>query len=1231
MRKGTVASQDDKAASPSLSARRVSAKCPRDDTVIEATDLTWSFSFPKDGDAVIAALSTTLNQRICPLCKLPVVFQVPLVAFNHLSKQGAVVRAGLDRGEMTAQIESVGAAGAGVELVEDYAELRAKLLAWVLDYMGPVLTVVLSGQISLVDRAERKKYLEPFRLRLLKLFADGRMRVMFALPENVQAKIQAETGASDPERGVALLLPRQVAATVYLLVRDLVADAVGANSIQQLYTQIEERLPADGIGQDVLAALLLDCEPFDPASAPDADLLKKYIDHLVNAIVHARCRSANPQSNACAAYLQAAWLCSRESPETFPRSWLPAASVAPNFIRFELLWDASMGLLPYRQEGFDLDSSLTRIHEMMADFGFEERFTEALSAAPIRITPRPEGESSEQREGDVSTLVELMRTSFFGHFSFNVSPQKSIDLGDAAGGLFLNLVTNGMASGGAQLATRLIEEAFEANDFAAAFAIGCSATRELNRAGAWMDAGGIALLLTARFNEQQVGKQLELAGAGLTVSFWNEIGNTFRYLQHYDQALSAYQVARGFLPLIEDESDREAREGILAVNEGRVYRELRRYGPALQRLQQRITAHPKDSEAHHGLAVLYEDINRLADALREADIATANTDRVMQPRQHANLLITRATIRARAGLMEEAGADLEQAERLIPEDAEGLRVRIASATVIWLGQIVSQQGRVEQAEKQLSAAIRRRSIWAVPSLLITALFALGTLFIEANRLEHLRRLDENHLEPLLQAGEATEWPWLLLYLKARLERVLAGDEAAWRWFRAALDRVDADTPAEGEVGVSVSWFADKDRFQTEIKQLVVDLVNRQAVDASKLLRVFEFANGRALGVRFAPREAGADFGAAVAKRLAAIARARGREIVVFLFADAGENIHVACVSSSDPVPRLVSGVLLLVERAQTVGRQFMSAVSRANPAALDNLDRDLRPWWSFAGELGSEVASCLTPGCEVCFLPGRSMAALPLHLLPLCNGQVLIEQHPVVFAPNLALLLNEDMRAGSHGDIGRLVVSVTKTNDIAAFVGRIDQASTRLIAGGAAGSRPGRRLNGTEATKTAVVEALAHCEEVFFLCHGTHGGRIKGYGICISDGEQLPPPLLAVDDAPDFARFILGWDDLDELAAAPRLVVSIACSTGRIVLASGGARLGLEQTLFARGVRTIVSPLWDVDQAASLAWIDAFEAARRATGTKTLADAYRAACLESKRVYGHLYFWAPFITSGPLD
>jgi tetratricopeptide (TPR) repeat protein len=1227
-----VAAKVDQDEGDPLSTQRVSAACPRDDTVIEANDLTWGISFPLDSDAIIAALSDTLNQRTCPLCKLPVVIPVPLVAYNHLNKQGVVVRAGLvDAGEIKAQIESIGASGAGIELIENYAELRAKLLAWVLDYVGPILTVILTGQIALADSSERKEQLEPFRLRLLRRFADGRLRVMISVPDSLLARIQAETGASDPEQGVALLLPRQIASTIYQLIRDLVADAVAAKSAEQLYMEVEERLPPDVIGEDMLGALLSDCESFEPDTAPEADFLKKYVDHIVNAIVHARSGAANPLSDACAAYLQAAWLRWREDPEAFPRSWLPPASVAPQFIPFESLWDVSMARLPYGQEGFNFEANLTRISEMMVDFGFEDRFTEALSAGAIRVKPGPEDESLEQRQASVGALVEAVRTSFFRYYSFNVSPERSVELGAGAGGQFLNLITNGMTGGAIQLANRLIEEAIEANDFAAAFAIGCSAMRELNRASAWMDAAGIAGPLTSRFNERAVGRQLYLAGTGLTVSFWNEVGNTFRFLQYYDQSLSAYQISRGFLPLVKDEADRAAREGILAINEGRVYREQRRYGLALQRLQERTIAQPDDAEAHHGLAILYTELNRFADALREIDLAIANTDRVVHPRQHAGLLITRAVTRAGLGLVEEMAADLDQAERLLPEDAENERLRLASAAALWLGKTESQHVRVDQAKKELSAAIRRRSVRAVPSLLVTALYALGTLFIETSRRDDLERLNENYLEPLLRARDTTDWPWALLYLKARLERLLVGDEAAWSWYRAALDRADADTPAEGDLGLSVTWFADKDRFQTEITQLVVDLLDRRAVDASELLRVFEFANGRALGVRLAPREAVTDAAAAVAGRLAAIAKARGREIVVFLFADANESIYLACVSSTNPIPRVVAGAPFAAARAQVVSRQFMSAVSRANPAALDKLDRDLKSWWSLAGDLGSMVASCLTPGCEVCFLPGRSMATLPLHLLPLPDGLVLIEQHPVVFAPNLTLLLNEEVPAEPRDDIGRLVVSVTKANDTAAFAERVDRASTRLLATSMTSSRPGHRLDGTEATKTAVIEALAQCEEVFFLCHGTHGGRVKGYGICLSDGEYLPPPLLAVDDAPEFARFILGWDDLDELASAPRLVVSIACSTGRIVLASGGARLGLEQTLFARGARTIVSPLWDVDQTAALAWVNAFEAARLAPDTKTLADAYRTACLELKRTYGHLYFWAPFIASGPLD
>jgi CHAT domain-containing protein/tetratricopeptide (TPR) repeat protein len=797
--------------------------------------------------------------------------------------------------------------------------------------------------------------------------------------------------------------------------------------------------------------------------------------------------------------------------------------------------------------------------------------------------------------------------------------------------LLRNLITNGMTESAIELATRLIDDALQAKDFVAAFSIGGSSIEELNRASAWNEAAAVAGLLTDKFTDDYVAKQLSQAGGGLTSSFWNEAGNTLRYLHYYEQALSAYHISRNFLPLVKDKDDREAREGIVAVNEGRVYRDLRQYGPALQRLTDRVRAHPEDAEAHHGLAILYVDINRFADAAREVDAAIAATDRVVEPRRHANLLITRAVIRMRTGLTQEGAADLNQADNLVPADAEVVHLQIASAAAMLLSKTDSHSDLIERAENRLWAAIRRGSVRNLPIVLATALCALGTLLIEGNRLDDLRRLDRDYLGPVLRDRDAEEWPWQLLYLKARIERALNGDEASWPWLRAALDRVDADTPADGEVGVSVTWLADKDDFQAEITQLAVDLVNRQAVDASELLRVYEFANGRALGVRLARRAVAGDFEATIPKRLAAMAKEREREIVIFLFIDTNEAIHVIQLSSSDPTPRLIPEVSVSAERTRIIGRQFMSAIARANPVALDHLDRDLQPWWSFAGELGTLLVGRLVPDCEVYFLPGRGMAALPLHLLPLGNGRLLIERHSVVFAPNLALLFDERLVNDQDGNNGRLVVSVTKTNDTAEFRNRIDEASRRLLASCETTSRPALHLDGIEAAKKTVIDALAHCDEAFFLCHGTHGGRIKGYGICLADGLQLPPPLLAVDDAPDYARFVLGWDDLDELAAAPALVVSVACSTGRIVLASGGIRLGLEQTLFSRGTRTIVSPMWDVDQVASLAWINSFEAARQASSTKTLADAYRTACLETKKVYSHPFFWAPFVITGPLD
>ena len=95
--------------------------------------------------------------------------------------------------------------------------------------------------------------------------------------------------------------------------------------------------------------------------------------------------------------------------------------------------------------------------------------------------------------------------------------------------------------------------------------------------------------------------------------------------------------------------------------------------------------------------------------------------------------------------------------------------------------------------------------------------------------------------------------------------------------------------------------------------------------------------------------------------------------------------------------------------------------------------------------------------------------------------------------------------------------------------------------------------------------------------------------------------------------------------------MSAACSTGRVTLGPGGTHLGLEQGFLTRGGGALVSPLWNVDQAASMHWLLAFYRHHEAGRLDDLATAHRAACLETMRKYPHPFAWSPFVLNRRLQ
>lgn len=211
------------------------------------------------------------------------------------------------------------------------------------------------------------------------------------------------------------------------------------------------------------------------------------------------------------------------------------------------------------------------------------------------------------------------------------------------------------------------------------------------------------------------------------------------------------------------------------------------------------------------------------------------------------------------------------------------------------------------------------------------------------------------------------------------------------------------------------------------------------------------------------------------------------------------------------------------------------------------------------------------------------------------------------------------MRGASHRE--RLaVVCVTAQKDSEPFRQTALEAAARMVKllqehGGV------KYFKQEEGNHPAIREAMKTAAEIVFLCHGTTAGLEGGYGICVADEGDLPPRVLSVEEFPDHRNFILSWPDIEE---APDVVASIACSSGVTEIGRGGVRFGLEQSLFSGGTRTIVSPLWDVEQRSALSWMERFYANRFAHTDWTMGQAYQHTCLEMRDQYGHFFFWGPF-------
>jgi hypothetical protein len=259
------------------------------------------------------------------------------------------------------------------------------------------------------------------------------------------------------------------------------------------------------------------------------------------------------------------------------------------------------------------------------------------------------------------------------------------------------------------------------------------------------------------------------------------------------------------------------------------------------------------------------------------------------------------------------------------------------------------------------------------------------------------------------------------------------------------------------------------------------------------------------------------------------------------------------------------------------------------------------------GDLERFAALALWPGLEawgsvpeaLAIAPVGPLTRVPWGALPLPDGRRLCEACRVVIVPGLRLGLaaSPPARAGSPllvaADGGQLEHVAAELRDIRALFPEAEV------------------LEGPGATIARFLERAPRASWVHFAGHGVYRAESPhGSGLQLADGWLSAEALAGM-------RF-----------SADRVVLA-ACQSARALVQPGEEWFGIARTLLLGGVRSVVAAQWDVEDAATRAFMGPFYA-RLAAGSSPAAALAEVQSM-AHREGAHPLDWAGFLCLGGLD
>jgi tetratricopeptide (TPR) repeat protein/CHAT domain-containing protein len=1151
----------------------------------------------------MALLEGTLNAINCPSCQNKINLSAPLAAANpDLKAMIAVVPDSL-RSWTERELEKAGAEW-DVTYCKDYGELYLAMAPWINSTVSPVLHEILSSTI--VDRPldEQITRLSPLLLRILKSQIDGRL-----LEEMIKLG-----GDADKEEKKEWLKSVHNAIVVHLI-QQLVYAAIGSREVPQLDQTLRTQVPAVCVTPEVLSEKIGNCIDLKNPAEDPTSFRKGFLREYVNASLHAHAGKINPRGKNWAEYLFAIWLLSKDEEVTLDAQFKLSNETIRNTVRFRDLWNVAVAGISLEQQN-EFKEQFATGTKMMEDLGFQEELEDMFEAAPIRMRIERGTKLPPEKLGN-SFIETILK-----QYSFNESIDKSVGIGEIVGGSVNNLIRNGQRDAAMFVAEEMLRRAFAAEDYFAAASIGTQLVKTMNLAEEYYFAGQIASELLGLAQDKTISVKLASSRPSLMRDLFNESGNVSRYMHQYEMALTAYDLAEKMEGLIPEEDRNPDNLAVLRRNRAIVLRNMGQYRKAKEILDAELTQRPTDHLLLYSRVQIDFQTNNYKKALSYLDRAIELTEQVADLSVRSEYLLTRGLIKKAMG-SEAAGIDDLINAYQLSEAESSLRVlRIAAAAMRFHSEQSEHREFIENCLRIQVEALASKEHRSNLSLILTMGLSIAQRYLEEGKPEELPEAVHTELD-WLDSLEASV-PWHFDFIRGWLAYHSGDLSSCWEKFQLACAAFETSVPGGVDVSFAPSWMLDKEQFQQVVTSVGLELIDQEVLEPKEAIRFYEFTNGREITSRF-----GTSLSVDTIRDLIRTYAANlGRPVEVFFPIAAGNAIRICRVPSTVDQPIAISDVSWNKHEVRAVRDQTAWALKLANPADLTWFDEQTSGWNELGSQLGRFFDAYLQPDCHVCFLPGRDLTGLPLHLSLMPDGRRLIEKTTVTFAPNFATLLATQKGANANTPaVG--IVTVTKRRDSEKFRNRALKASAELHKILAPSYRISELVE-RDGKRKDVLDLLEQSDKMFFICHGAYAGASRGFGICVADEHQLPPSLFPIDEIPELKRFVITWDDFEDIQSCPSLVVTIACSSGITQVGPGGTRHGLEQTLFAKGTRALISPIWDIDQEAGLEWLKTFCQLQTQHPEKGYEVLYRDTCLTVKERLPHLFFWGAFTLNGSL-